>query len=264
MIRPMNLASPFDAEVLAFTEIVWDSITQASTLKPVHVFRYADIGGTAWWRQVVGTTWSAYFETHRLGAVLTYVRLEMFEHSITPLTPARVRWTTHLGKFPDTMRPPRYGGVDMVALETREGTSIARVRSTWLWFHIPEDGSKPGTIDRPPPGFPVERSLKPPPSPPELEDREVPLIQRFRWSERDTDLNQHVNSIAYWERFENALADWGRSLPVPGSFAIWYRKPAFLGQWAHVGLLDDDPPVLRIVTPEGLCQALFSLRPAPE
>lgn len=225
----MSLDAPAaDQEIAWTTEVSFETLHQHRLFKPTHVYRYADIPATQWWHKAIGLTHSAYYHKYRLGAVLTYLAVDVFDVALMPQDPITVRFKTLLGRYafaPE--KPPRYGGLDALALVTADGREAARLTSFWLWFRTPEEG-KPGTIAEPPPLFPHSDRLFDAHS-------QAPAFAgtpagEFCWTRRETDLNQHVNSLSFLERAENALTDAGVNVPPTGRFEIWYQKPGFAGQ----------------------------------
>lgn len=215
-------------EIIWTTEVAFETLHQHRLFKPTHVYRYADIPTTQWWHACIGMSHSAYYGKYRLGAVLTYLAVDIFDVAMMPQDPVTVRFKTSLGRYafaPE--KPPRYGGIDDLRLVSGDGREAARVTSYWLWFRTPVEG-KPGTIAEPPPLFaPADRLFDPHSQAPAFAGTPA---GEFRWTRRETDLNQHVNSLSFLERAENALADAGVTPAPTGRFEIWYQKPGFVGQ----------------------------------
>lgn len=217
-----------DHEIVWKTEVAFETLHQHRLLKPTHVYRYADIPTTQWWRKAIGLTHAQYYHQYRLGAVLTYLAVDIRDVALMPQDPISVRFRTLLGRYASAPeKPPRYGGIDELALVAEDGREAARITSYWLWFRTPVEG-KPGTIAEPPPLFQGSDRMFPPHTQAAAFDG-APAGE-FRWSRRETDLNQHVNSLAFVERAENALADAGVAVAPVGRFEIWYQKPGFAGQ----------------------------------
>lgn len=209
-------------------EVSFETLHQRRLVKPTHVYRYADAPGTQWWRRAVGMTHSDYYRRYRLGAVLTYLAVDVFDVPLMPQDAITVEYDGPLGRYvysPD--KPARYGGLDHLALIAEDGREAARLRSYWLWFRTPEQG-RPGTIAEPPPLFPPrDEVFDPHPAAPAVTGT---LATRFRWTRRETDLNQHVNSLSFLERAENAVAEAGLAVSPTGRWEIWYAKPGFEGR----------------------------------
>lgn len=221
-------AAATDHEIHWKTEVSFETLHQHRLFKPTHVYRYADIPTTQWWHQSIGLTHSEYYRRHRLGAVLTYLAVEIHDVALMPQDPITVRMKTHLGRYASAPeKPPRYGGIDELALVSDDGRAAASLTSYWLWFRTPLEG-KPGTIAEPPPLFqPSDRLFEPHTQAPAFEGAPA---GEFRWTRRETDLNQHVNSLSFLERAENALTDAGATVSPTGRFEIWYQKPGFADQ----------------------------------
>lgn len=217
-----------DHEIVWKTEVAFETLHQHRLFKPTHVYRYADIPGTQWWHNAIGLTHSEYFKRHRLGAVLTWLAVDVNDVALMPQDPITVRFKTLLGRYASVPeKPARYGAVDELALVADDGRVAARLSSYWLWFRTPVEG-KPGTIAEPPPLFQhADRLFAPHPQAAAFEGAPA---GEFRWTRRETDLNQHVNSLSFLERAENALTDIGVTVAPTGRFEIWYQKPGFAGQ----------------------------------
>lgn len=223
------LTAPYDDAVKIEIETPYDTLTQDGFLKPTMANRFGDPASVTWWRHAAQTSWSAYFERHRLGAVITHMRMDSETVRTAPQAVITVHFSSRLGRFPATDgRPQRYGGIDSLDL-FNAGSRIGGLTCSWLWFRLPENG-KPGTLTEAPPEFPIERVLPAPPA--VVEPEGLREVSTFRWADRETDLNQHVNSIALAERCENTLADALPSRTALSSLEIWYLKPAFAGQAA--------------------------------
>jgi hypothetical protein len=222
---------PSDQPFELRAEVSFESLHQHLYLKPSFIYRYADGVGTAWWKALVGRTHSEYFAEAHLGAVLTFLRIDIRPTPLMPQDELAIRFTTRLGRYAFLPgKPPRYGGIDDIWLSDKAGQEAAHLQAYWLWFHHNPAG-KPGTIAAPPPLFPpVERDLPPHPQAPEAHGAPAAT---FRWTRRETDLNQHVNSIAFIERAENALADAQVATPAAGRTEVWYLKPGFAGDEAE-------------------------------
>jgi hypothetical protein len=151
----------------------------------------------------------------------------------------------------------RYGGVDTGWLIEHAGLPLARVRNHWLWFR-PERGELLGA---PAPGFaPDEQSTELPLAPgrPVTSPETVPG-GRFRWSPRETDLNQHVTYSAYIERAENALADEKVDTTGLTRLEAWFRQPSFLDDAMTTTVeSDEDTKTVKLVRTESgtLCAVL--------
>lgn len=213
-------------------EIQFESVTQDARLKPSEIYRYGDSLNTVWWRNAIGKTHSDYYKETFVGAVLTHLVVTLDEGRVLPQDQATLRFQTRLGRLPGPNgKTPRYGGIDRIEIINPRGTRAGSVESVWYWFKG-APGEKPGTMEAPPPLFPpCDRMLEAGPPPPALHPVDQPAVaNRFTWTDRETDLNRHVNSVAFVERIENALADADPEGPRPKAFELWYHKPGFRGQ----------------------------------
>jgi hypothetical protein len=146
-------------------------------------------------------------------------------------------YVSTLGHLPGA--PDRYGGVDAIEWSV-DGEPVVTCRHHWLWF----SPAKNALLDDPAPGFSIDQStsLDEPPAIPTLDGaREVGT---FRWTLRESDINEHVNAVAYVERAENAAADAeadGRALRRAG---IWFRRPSFTGDRSAALALSSGSEVL--------------------
>ena len=230
--------APYDQAISTSVELAFETLNQDQTLKATQVYRYGEAAGARWWQEMVGCSFSDYFLQYFIGSVLTYLRVEIEPIRLMPQQTVHVTVRSHLGKYPPARgKPARYGGHDLITIETETGDTVARLWGCWLWFHFPMDGGKPGTLTEPPPRFePVEREIAAQPAMPAVEGNRV---HSFVWTLRETDLNRHATSLAYVERAENAVADTGAQPGGVGTTEIWYLKPGFAGQrmeaWVQPG-----------------------------
>lgn len=172
------------------------------------------------------TSRGAYTARTGLAPISTFIAVARSPHQLHIDDEVELRIAGDYGFVPgsgDT--PARYGGQDRIEL-TAAGTTVASWTQHWLWHHVrsgdllhepaPEIGtSQDQEIAKPPP--------RPRPHAPSIEER-------FRWTPRETDLNQHINVLGYLERAENVLAnadDLGTE--DAASVQLWFRRPAFLG-----------------------------------
>jgi hypothetical protein len=223
---PMGVPTS-DHPVRARVEAAFETLTQHAFLKSTEIYRYGDTPMHTWWLDAVGMSFSRFYERHFIGAVLTYLRIAVYPVRVMPQDELSVSFQTLLGKsVPHDGKPSRYGGRDIVGVAGADGALAAELTGHWFWFAQPP-GKKPGTLKEPPPLFPpVERLLEPDPPAPVVAGAPA---NAFVWTRRESDLNQHVTSLAFVERAENALADAGIKLPKTGVVEVWYQKPAFSG-----------------------------------
>ncbi|NEB03364.1 hypothetical protein [Streptomyces sp. SID13726] len=132
----------------------------------------------------------------------------------------------------------RYGGIDTSSVVDDAGLLLAQARHHWLWFRA----DRGALLDEPAPGFtPDEQSTELPPVPVRPSALEESVTDhRFRWSSRETDLNQHVTFSAYVERAENALADEKTGTDGLPRLEAWFRQQSFLGDAMRTAVQSGD------------------------
>ncbi len=229
--------------------VPFESLHQERFLKGPEIYRFGDESYERWFTQALGMSHSAYFERYHLGAVVTYLTIEVFPVRFMPRDAVTVVAEGILGRHPHPRGEPRYGAVDRLSIENEAGETAARLESNWLWFNM-APGKKPATITTPPPeAAPVDRVF---PAIPAVPAGAGERINGFRWAPRETDLNQHVNSMAWVARAENALADAGVVFGPLGKIEIWYQRPGFQGEAmeSYVDSLDGAHTV-RLVKQDG-------------
>jgi hypothetical protein len=246
---------PYDAPVALQLEVPFEALTQERLLKPTQVGRFTDLPGSQWWQRSLRKSHSDYFLAHYLGAVVTYLKISVEPVRLMPQQPVEVRFQTRLGAYAVAGKPSRHGGIDTLEICDRTGARALRMETYWLWFSMPP-GGRPGTLQNPPPEFDnVERQFEAHKAYPEVTgDPQRP----FTWTRRETDLNQHVNSLAYYERAENALTDAGEPIGSTGDFEAWYVKPAFMGQRARAFLVRGDQHIVRLAAEDGPTSTVLS------
>ena len=231
-------------------EVQFESIDQDAFLKPTDIYRFGDALGTQFWMDAIGMAHSDYFKLHNIGAVLTYLDLRAEDAKVMPQEMARVELRSTLGLYPPQGgKPARYGGTDSISIFNPAGEKAGSLAATWLWFHLGNANRKPGTLTEAPPLYEAAQAqLQPPPAVPEVGAGQ--RANQFRWTRRESDLNKHVNSIAYVQRVENGLADAGLVFR-PRRMEIWYQKPAFIGQAMETVIHEEgDRLAMRLTQPE--------------
>jgi hypothetical protein len=163
-----------------------------------------------------------------------------------------------------TAESDRYGGVDAIEWSV-EGEPIVTCRHHWLWF----SPAKNSLLDHPAEGFTVDQSekLDLTPAPPSMDGAEE--VDAFRWSLRESDINQHVNAVAYIERAENAVAEAeadrstgsGQGASELRRAGIWFQRPSFTGDRAMALALSRESDILVSLvakdTGKSLCTVSF-------
>jgi hypothetical protein len=199
-----------------------------------------------------------YVAAHGLQSIVSY-----FEVTRGPQPPAldgvlELRYVRELGYTLDRRgRSRRYGGVDAGWIIDHAGLPLARMRQHWLWFH-PERGE---VLGEPAPGFAADEQSTELPLAPTRPNTSWETVAggRFRWSPRETDLNQHVTFSAYVERAENALADEKVDTTGLTRLEAWFRQPSFLDDAMTTTVeSDDDTETVTLVRAESgtLCAVL--------
>ncbi len=202
----------------------FESVNMDQYLKHSHVYRHADMPAHAWFVENTGGDFFHYYRRHGLGMVYTWLRVEVEAVPVIPKESLRARFQTTLGHYPVREgKAPRYGGMDTMSFEGMQG-EVARMSTSWVWFQHSKD-VWPHVLREAPPEF-LDTGLTLPfhqPAP----EVEGEFAHRFVWTRRETDLNQHVNSMAYFERAENALFHIGLTPAAVGAWDVWYLNPAF-------------------------------------
>lgn len=153
---------------------------------------------------------------------------------------------------------PRYGAVDSIDLEVAGGDVLASCRHHWMWFHR----ERAEVAAAPVPGVLVgqDSELSRPPRRPDTSAAET--VSRFRWTLRESDINQHANVAAYVERAENAAAEADVDTAAPRRAAMWFRRPSFSGDWMEARVVSDGRDVvvdlLDAATQESCCVLALS------
>jgi hypothetical protein len=218
----------YTAKILAS----YPAITQRGTVKPTHVLQMFEDVAAGWWRDVAGTDRWSYFARHEVRVLVRYVAVHTPAVRVTPGTPLGAELAVVLGPDP---RHGRYGGHDELTVRAPDDTVVARWTSQWYWLDWRTDGA-PTPRNQPPPDLPV------PPTPlPQLPARprggDSTVLSEFIFTERETDLNNHVFFVAYLERGENTLADAGVTTGQFDTCRCWYLRPAQAG-WSIVPAVD--------------------------
>ncbi|WP_420119776.1 hypothetical protein [Micromonospora sp.] len=205
------------------TEARYPAITQRGTLKPTQLVHLLDEVSAGWWRETAGLDRWSYFERHRVRAVVRYVQAYTPPVRVLPGAPLDAELAVTLG----VDRRGWYGGHDELTLRDADGTVVAVWTSRWTWLDAGA-GARPTPRTEAPPGFGGDSPLLP----------ELPRRPRsggtetaaFTFSDRETDLNDHVFFACYLERGENALADAGVPAGRTDTSRCWYLRPAQAGQ----------------------------------
>lgn len=242
---------------LRFTDSVqcgFDALDQHGRVKRSAVARFVMDG----YGRAPG--WGArgeHIATTGLSPITTYLEVTREPHQLHVDQRLEIQFANEYGFVPGRDdASPRYGGRDRIEITDEHGTIVARWRQHWLWHRV-ETGE---LVHTPAPGVPVgqEQLLDGPPPRPGLDQ---PVDRRpFRWTTRETDVNQHINVLGYLERAENALADADGLDPDRATdVRLWFRRPAFLADAmvADTGRHQDVLLVeLRRTDPEELCAVL--------
>lgn len=207
-------------------------LSQGSLLKPTALWDLMSASLNEFWPLATGGSGNDFLARTDVRTLLMQVAIERTREPVPDEHDLVVDFATTLGALPggDT-RPPRYGGIDRVVLRDPgrpDGDDVvARWTAHWLWFHALDDGGLT-LLHEPAPGVIVaqDSALEEPERPPRPGGA-VPGLP-FRWTARETDTNDHVFSLSYVERAENALADAGVDTAALHGWRAWYQRPSFL------------------------------------
>ena len=207
-------------------------LSQGSLLKPTAVWDLMSAALNEFWPLATGGSGNDFLARTDVRTLLMQVALERSREPVPDEHDLTVDFATTLGALPgDQARPPRYGGIDRVVLRDPARPPgqdvVARWTAHWLWFRAADDGGMT-LLHQPAPGVIVDQDdeLEAPPRPPVAEGAAAGLP--FRWTARETDTNDHVFSLSYLERAENALADAGVDTAALHGWRVWYQRPSFL------------------------------------
>lgn len=206
----------------------WGHLSQGGLLKPTVVWDLASPTLNEFWPTATGDSGNAYLDTTGVRTLLLQVAVERVTRPVPDEHDLLVEVDTTLGALPgDT---PRYGGFDRIRLRDPDGDAVvASWTGWWLWFRAGEHGAL-SLLHEPAPGVIVDQddvlpeAVRPPRS------AQPAVGTRFRWTARETDTNDHVFSLAYLERAENALADQGVDTSTLHRWHVWFQRPSFLGE----------------------------------
>lgn len=237
-------------------EIIYENLTQDGGIKPTSLVQPLRAAGAQWWATHTGLDWASYCNDRNLRPLVTYLATETPAKGLASGSSVHANLTIAMGRIPG--RKPgtyRYGGLDRLELVTEDHQLVASWVCLWFWLSI-QDGALPGFLTDPPDDLPARQADLPSvPLAPRLTNSQE--RERFKWTARETDLNNHVFFLSYLDRGENALANIG--CPAPAICEAWYSRPAFLGETMVVDAEKSDPPgqLLRIGrTPEDVCAVM--------
>lgn len=248
-------------------------LDQTGQLKLPSIVRFVMDGYGRAHQEGHGRSRADYFAATGLQPITTHAEVERQPHHLQLDEQLELRFASRPGFYPGRGDdPPRYGGEDRIQLVDERGRSVADWRQHWLWHRL-RTGA---LLHEPPPETEAGRGHRlpaPPPRPRRSErpgnrpHRASPFEQRFHWTLRETDLNQHINVTGFLERAENVLADARRDGSTSiSSVDMWFRRPAFVDD-EMVAIVDEAYPViieLRRAATDDLCATLvFRLREVP-
>lgn len=208
-------------------------INQAGLLKPTAVFRLMTGALDHWWPAATGLPGPEFLEKTELRSAMVQLEIVRSTVRVPDEQELVLDFACDLGAaHPGSGKPPRYGGRDRLALRPADepgAPAVATWTAWWLWFRQ-GDGGRLRLLDEPAPGLLAEQDdrfddMEPAPAVDAGEDAST-----FRWTSRETDLNEHVFFMSYVERGENALADAGVDTGTLHRWRTWFLRPAFLGE----------------------------------
>lgn len=226
--------------------LAWGDADQTNRLKLPVAVRLAWNANSQFSLEVAGLGRHEFFTTYAMAPVSTFIGVEIadadafLDDDVTITVDNRIGY--HLGS------KRRYGGIQEFAI-TKTGTLVASLRHYWVWFSFttlttfsePAPGAKPGISQ--------DEELAPMPAPPDL--AAAAPAGSFRWTMRDTDLNQHVQSLAWIERAENVAADALGRAESYRKAGIWFRQPALAGEEMAPQVVPGPEPVVHFAKAAG-------------
>jgi hypothetical protein len=190
-----------------------------------------------------------YFATHDLQPIMRQLEIAREPRGTELDAGLSVRFTARLGFTLDARSGSRrYGSHDGIQLVGEHGESLARWTQHWLWF-APTTGT---LLEEPAPGLRADQSEELPSTEPPPRLSSGVGGTRFRWTQRETDVNRHVTAYAYLERAENAMADAGLAARGHRRAGLWFRRPSFLGDLMSISReeLDEDTLLVALTREE--------------
>lgn len=218
--------------------VVWEGtartafahLSQGGLLKPTGLLDLLSPTMNDFWPAAVGSTGADYLAATGVRSLLMQLSIERAAHAVADDHDLALRMVTTLGHQPAAAgKPARYGGVDRVEVRSADGPDgpvHATWTAWWLWFTLGAAGIQ--LLHEPAPGVLVDQDdmLDAPLPVPRLDGGDV--ASRFRWSSRETDMNNHVFFLSYPQRAENALADAGIDTSALHRWHAWFVRPSFL------------------------------------
>lgn len=240
---------------VGFGDIGQDGLLRASTL-----IRLVQAGYAGMFPRFMGGTRAGYFDTHGLQPIASYMAIEREPRPATLDDVLEIRFGVRLGCALGRAGDPRFGGHDGVEVVDSQGNPLGRWVQQWLWT-----ASRSGELlHEPAPGFDIDQAEQLPATPLRPSPPSSSVTGSFRWTLRETDINNHVSASAYLERAENALADAIVDSAPLHHISMWFRRPSFVGDLmaSSVEELEDDAYLveLRRTDAEELCATLRMAR----
>lgn len=216
---------------LSFTDtavIADEAVDQDRRLKPSHMMRLFDAAAQHWWTTVTGMGRHEFCERAGVRVFMSQLGIAIADGPVLPGDQVTVRMDSIAGADAGGRR---YGGDDLVTVTAADGRELARWTGRWWWLNW-GDGGPQGFTAAPPAGLSVVMTDLPVPPAPPRPSVGAPSSS-FTWSARDTDVNDHVYFLAYRERAENALAEFGAATARVRAIECFYRRPCVAGQAMH-------------------------------
>jgi hypothetical protein len=219
---------------LSFTDtatVTYEAVDQNRRLKPSHMMRLFDAAAQHWWTTVTGAARHEFCERAGVRIFMNQLGISTSDVPVTPGDQVSVRMDSITGA---EASGKRYGGDDLVTVTAADGRELARWTGRWWWLNWGDSGPT-GFASAPPAGVSASiHDLPAPLVPPPPSD--VAHRGSFTWSLRDTDVNNHVYFLAYLERGENALAEYGAAADTIRSVECFYLRPCVAGQPMNVAV----------------------------
>lgn len=227
-------------EVTARHVVEYEWLTQSRCLKPTYLLPVLRAAGDAWWNRYPGQDWDEYCRREMLRPLVTHLRVSTPETELDQGEPIEANLSIGMGARAGR-EGHRYGGRDEMVVRAR-GEVVATWSCDWLWLDF-GGGDLPTFLSDPPRGLAVDLTeLERPGRRPTVDGGQE---SAFRWTRRETDLNNHVFFLAYLERAENAVTEADSGFEAR-EWEMWYSLPSFAGERMLLRLTEPDPVAGRL------------------
>lgn len=223
-----------EVAVTGSARLGFSDISQHGELKPTAVFRLLSGALDHWWEKATGLPGPDFLEETGLRNAMVQLDIAVAPVTVHDEQEVVLDFSCTLGAMPGREgRPPRFGGRDLLAVRPAGDPTadpVAVWTAWWVWFRPGEDGrlrlvNEPAELLRTDQDD-IIGDAEPTPEPVEPRPSSA-----FRWTARETDMNDHVFFLSYLERAQNTLADLGLEEASLRRWHVWFQRPAFLGEY---------------------------------